>query len=120
MEVCSGWATMDVFIVSIVICLMQIGMLSAFLIPPICGFLDGLVPYGFVEERDMMCFFVDSYVGWGIFWAFLAAVLSTILLQVLQGAAMSALHEREQRIKGIDFNMEINLGYSKVSERSER
>jgi len=29
----SGWATMDVFIISIVVCLMQIGMLSSVLIP---------------------------------------------------------------------------------------
>ena len=104
---------MDVFIVSIAVCLMQIGMLSEFLIPPVCGFLDGLVPYGFVEERDMMCFFVDSYLGYGILWALISAVSGTILLQIVQGCAMSALHEREQRIKGIVFDMEINLGYSK-------
>ena len=64
-EVLSGWATMDVFIVSIVVCLLQIGMLSEFLIPATCDFLDRVVPYGFVDEKDSMCFFVEAEVGYG-------------------------------------------------------
>ncbi|GMH93338.1 hypothetical protein TrVE_jg14319 [Triparma verrucosa] len=111
-EVLSGWATMDVFIVSIMVCLLQIGMLSAFMIPPICDFLEPLVPYGFVEDKDACCFYVNAVVGPGTLLIFFAAVMSTFTLQFIQGAAQAAIVDRENRIKGIDMTADINLGVS--------
>ncbi|GMH52223.1 hypothetical protein TL16_g01185 [Triparma laevis f. inornata] len=111
-EVLSGWATMDVFIVSILVCLLQIGMLSAFMIPPICDFLEPLVPYGFVDDKDACCFYVNAVVGPGTLLIFFAAVMSTFSLQFLQGAAQAAIVDRENRIKGIDMSADINLGVS--------
>ena len=111
-EVLSGWATMDVFIISILVCLMQIGMLSAFMIPPICDFLEGLVPYGFVDDKDAVCFFVNAFLGPGCLQIFIAAVASTFCLQFLQGAAQGAIQDRENRIKGIEMVQDINLGVS--------
>jgi len=112
-EVLSGWATMDVFMVSIIVCLMQIGMLSEFMIPPICQFLDGLVPYGFVDEKDMMCFYIEAYLGYGCLTLAIAVLTTTATLQLIQGAAMSAIEDRENRIKGVSMKSEINLGSSK-------
>ena len=110
-EIFSGWATMDVFIVSIVVCLLQIGMLSEFLIPATCDFLDDVVPYGFVDEKDAMCFFVDANVGYGALFLLLGAVTSNIMLIVVQGAAQAAMKDRENRIKGISVDqIELNLG----------
>jgi hypothetical protein len=112
-EVMSGWATMDVFMVSIIVCLMQIGMLSEFMIPPICQFLDGLVPYGFVDEKDMTCFYIEAYLGYGCLLMAIAVLTCTFTLQLVQGAALSAIEDRENRIKGVSIKSEINLGSSK-------
>ena len=111
-EVCSGWATMDVFIISIFVCLMQVGMLSSVMIPPICQFLDPLVPYGFVDSKDARCFFVNAWLGPGTFLLFCGAVSATFSLSFFQGACLSAIEDRENRIKGIDMHGDLNLGVS--------
>jgi len=111
-EVCSGWATMDVFIISIFVCLMQVGMLSAVMIPPICQFLDPAVPYGFIDSKDARCFFVNAWLGPGTFLLFCGAISATFSLSFFQGACLAAIEDRENRIKGIDMTGDLNLGVS--------
>ncbi|GMI21886.1 hypothetical protein TeGR_g8129, partial [Tetraparma gracilis] len=117
-EVLSGWATMDVFLVSIIVAMMQVGMLSEVMIPPICQFLNDLVPYGFVDDKDMTCFYIEAYLGYGCLIIAIAVITSTFTLGLIQGAAMSAIEDRENRIKGVAMIPEVNLGSSKKFSNS--
>lgn len=111
-EVASGWATMDVFVVSIIVSLLQVGMLSEFMIPPVCGFLEAFVPYDIIDQKDAVCFYVKAGLGTGAFNLFLAAISAAFSLQLFQGAALAAVEDRESRIKGIDVQGQLNLGMS--------
>uniref|UniRef100_A0A7S2QV79 WW domain-containing protein n=1 Tax=Triparma pacifica TaxID=91992 RepID=A0A7S2QV79_9STRA len=87
-------------------------MLSSVMTPPICEFLDPLVPYGFIDSKDARCFLVNAWLGPGTFILFLAAVAGTFSLSFFQGACLAAIEDRENRIKGIEMHGDLNLGVS--------
>ena len=116
-EIVSAWAAMEVFIISIMVALLEIGQISGFMVGDNCNplqpFFDAGVELGILSPNDAQCFFVRAKMGLGCYWLLLASVFSNISCQFVTRAAEAAIEDRENRVKGRKPRDEFKAGCGK-------
>eukprot|EP00941_MAST-03F_sp_MAST-3F-sp1_P001253 g1253.t1 len=116
-EVCSAWAALEVFIVSIIVSLLELAPVSGFMTDPIRQCKSGkewlqmyMVPLGILDKVEAQCFVSQSNIEFGAYVLIGAAFLSTIVTQVVIRIAEAAIEARENRIKKRILHEELSLG----------
>ena len=103
-ETLSAWQYLEVYLIAIVVATLQISLIAGFMVGDVCdSFGDTfklLVDVGLIQQKDVGCFGMNSYVKDGTYILLGAAVVLNFLCQLITRASASAIEDRENRLRG--------------------
>ena len=105
-EALSAWSALEVFILSVVIAMFEIGDVSDKIVGDACrGLTDWLgdfVTFGLLDSDDATCFHIVADTNGGMALLVLAAIVSSVSCRVVTKLTREAIIDRERRIAGDD------------------
>jgi hypothetical protein len=100
-EALSNWSALEVFVSSIGVALLEIGMVSGFIVGRNCNavkkWLGDFVTYGLLDEQDNTCFLIEANACSGMVVLALASFVTMVTLRTVNMLNMDAMYDRKHR-----------------------
>ena len=95
-EILNAWSCLDVFVVSIIAAVLEIGQFAKFIVGDKCDFIDPFIKKYFYETLDGhdTCFEVEAYLQSGCWVLFVSAITYFIASFIVMKVCRKALYER--------------------------
>jgi hypothetical protein len=95
-EIFNAWSCIDVFVVSIIAAIVEIGQFAAFIVGDKCDFINPFLEKFFYKTLDghTTCFEVEANLQSGCWFLFAAAIMYFIGSMVVMKVCRNALYER--------------------------
>ena len=95
-EILNAWSCLDVFVVSIIAAVLEIGQFAKFIVGDKCDFIDPFIKKYFYETLDGhdTCFEVEAYLQSGCWVLFISAITYFIASFIVMKVCRKALYER--------------------------
>ena len=95
-EILNAWSCLDVFVVSIMAAILEIGQFAEFIVGDKCDFIQPIIEkyFGKILEGHKKCFEVKAYLKSGCWFLFAAAISYFISSFIVMKVCRNALNER--------------------------
>ena len=95
-EILNAWSCLDVFVVSIIAAVLEIGQFAHFIVGDKCDFINPFIKKYFSETLDGhdTCFEVEAYLQSGCWVLFISAITYFIASFIVMKVCRKALYER--------------------------
>jgi hypothetical protein len=99
-ELISAWSALEVFILAIAVAMLEIGLVSGFVVGKNCNaiqvWLGDLVTYALLDEADQTCFLIEAKVKFGLYLLVIASVLTSLASRAITSLAEEAVVDRQR------------------------
>eukprot|EP01052_Picozoa_sp_SAG31_P009549 SAG31_NODE_504_length_14762_cov_3.344609_5_plen_505_part_00 len=99
-ELISAWSALEVFILAIAVAMLEIGLVSGFIVGKNCdgitAYLGLLVDYALLDKSDATCFVIEASTRLGLFLLLIGSVLTALAGRGIVYLAEEAVYDRQR------------------------